>query len=79
MNEPSPPPAADLELAEAVREACLRAALDAFEAASMSGLCCTGAWECAVGAVRTLDLDAVLTALHGAPHGSPDEHDADAP
>ncbi len=61
MNEPLPSPY-DLELAEAVRAACLRAALDAFEAASISGLCCTGAWECAVGAVRTLDLDAVLAA-----------------
>ncbi len=43
-------------LAEAGRDACVEAALDAFEDASMSGLCCTGAWECAVGAVRTLDL-----------------------
>ena len=47
-------------LAEAVREACLRAALAAFEDASVSGLCCDGAWECAVGAVETLDLEAVL-------------------
>ncbi len=59
MNESSPSPD-DVRLAEAVRAACLRAALDAFEAASISGLCCTGAWECAVGAVRTLDLDDLL-------------------
>jgi hypothetical protein len=47
-------------IAEAVRAACVEAALDAFEDASMSGLCCTGAWECAVGAVRTLDLGPVV-------------------
>lgn len=48
-----------LALAEAVRAACLRAALDAFEDASRSGLCCTGAWECAVGALRALDVAAL--------------------
>lgn len=45
-------------LAEAVRDACVRAALGAFEDAPISALCRTGAWECAVGAVRTLDLEA---------------------
>ena len=47
-------------LAEAVRGACVKAALDAFEDASISGLCCTGAWECALGAVRSLDLDSII-------------------
>ena len=51
-----------LRLAEAIREACLRAALGAFEDASLSGLCCAGAFECAVGAVRALDLEEVLQA-----------------
>ena len=51
------------ELAEAVREACLRAALDAYEDAGLSGLCREGRWECAVDAVRTLDLEAVARAL----------------
>ena len=71
MNVPLPSPA-DLELAEVVRAACLRAALDAFEAASISGLCCTGAWECAVGAVRTLDLEELLRARHSVETGSRD-------
>lgn len=71
MNEPSPSSDAarladDLRLADAVRAACLRAALDAFEDASISGLCCTGAWECAVGAVRTLDLQDLLRAFERA-------------
>lgn len=72
MTEPSPsaPPSEDLALAEAVRTACLQTALDAFEAASISGLCCTGAWECAVGAVRALDVEAVLWARrHAAEEG----------
>jgi hypothetical protein len=45
-------------VAEAVRAACIQAARVAFEQASMSGLCCEGAWECAVGAMQTLDLGA---------------------
>ena len=47
-------------LARLVRDACVQAALDAYEQAGMSGLCHEGAWECAVGAMRSLDLDAVL-------------------
>ena len=47
-------------LAEAVRRACLEAALTAYEEASMQGLCHEGAWECAVGALQTLDVDALL-------------------
>jgi len=50
------------ELAEAVREACLKAALDAYQQAAMSGLCGEGASECAVGAIRALDLEAIITA-----------------
>ena len=49
-----------LRLAEAVREACLEAALAAYEDAQIRGLCAEGAWECAVGALRTLDLDAAV-------------------
>lgn len=62
-------------LAEAVRDACVRAALDAFEDASISGLCCTGAWECAVGAIRALDLEATLreTAPAAGESTGPDE------
>lgn len=49
-------------LAEAVRTACVEAALDAYEDAGMRGLCHEGRWECAVQAMRHLDLDAVLRA-----------------
>ena len=44
------------ELAEAVRRACLDAAASAYEDASLSGLCHGGAWEVAVGAIRSVDV-----------------------
>lgn len=47
-------------VAQAVREACIRAALAGYENAAMSGLCHEGAWEAAVSAVQMLDLDALL-------------------
>lgn len=43
-------------LAEAVREACLDAALAGYESAALSGLCCEGAWEVAIEAIRSLDV-----------------------
>ena len=42
--------------AERVRQACIRAALEAYESAGMSGLCEEGRWEAAVDAMRRLDL-----------------------
>jgi hypothetical protein len=50
-------------LAEAVRQACLNAARQGYENAGISGLCEEGRWECAVDAIRALDLDAVIAAL----------------
>ncbi len=47
-------------IAEAVREACLRAALAGYEQAGLSGLCHEGQWEMAVDAIRALDLEGVL-------------------
>ena len=52
-----------LRLAEAVREACLKAGRDAYESAGISGLCEEGRWECAVDAIRSLDLDAIISRL----------------
>jgi hypothetical protein len=56
-------------VAEAVRQACLEAALEAYEYAGISGLCAEGRWELAVQAIRTLDLQAVLAAPDGPPEG----------
>jgi hypothetical protein len=41
-----------IQMAEAVRQACLAAALQAYEDAGVSGLCHEGRWECAVDAIR---------------------------
>jgi len=49
-----------LELVEAVRDACLRAALEAYEVAGISGLCHEGRWELAVQAIRCLDLQPLV-------------------
>ena len=50
------------DLALAVRSACIAAALDGYERAQIAGLCQEGAWECAVDAMRMLDLTAILEA-----------------
>jgi hypothetical protein len=47
-------------LAQTVREACIRAALDGYERAGLGGLCAEGRWEMAIDAIRSLDLDAVV-------------------
>ena len=48
--------------AEQLRAALIQAALSGYEHAAMSGLCCEGAWEAAVSAMRQLDLHAALAA-----------------
>jgi|JI10StandDraft_1071094.scaffolds.fasta_scaffold1875954_2 hypothetical protein len=50
----------ELDLALAVRGACIAAALDGYERAQIAGLCQEGAWECAVDAMRMLDLRPIL-------------------
>lgn len=48
------------KLSEAVREACLQAALEAYESGGISGLCAEGRWELAMQAIRTLDLQQIV-------------------
>jgi pentatricopeptide repeat protein len=50
-------------LAQAVRDACLRAALEAHEDAGVRGLCQEGRWEAAVGAIQSMDLERLLADL----------------
>lgn len=52
-----------LELAEEIRQACIVAARDSYEDAAANGLCAEGAWECAVDAMRHLDLVVKLQEL----------------
>ena len=47
-------------IAEAVREACWSAARKAYEDAGISGLCEEGRWECALDAIRALDIEIVI-------------------
>ncbi|OUC09245.1 hypothetical protein RY27_04080 [Litorilinea aerophila] len=49
-----------LRLAEQVRQACIQAALEGYEMATLSGLCHEGAWEMAVDAMRSLNLQRLL-------------------
>lgn len=49
-------------LAERVRAALLEQALAAHADAGVRGLCAQGAWEAAVGALRSLDLDPICRA-----------------
>jgi hypothetical protein len=45
-----------IQLAEAVRSACVRVAVEAYEDAGLQGLCEEGRWEAAIGALQSLDL-----------------------
>jgi hypothetical protein len=47
-------------LAEAVRAACLDAAMLAYEDAGIRGLCADGRWEAALAAMRLLNLSGVI-------------------
>src|SRR5215468_10884632 len=53
----------DMQRAEAVRQACIAAALQAYDDAGVSGLCHEGRWECAVDAMRALPLRPLVQAL----------------
>ena len=50
----------NLQLAEQIRGACIRAAREGFQEASMSGLCQEGAMEAAISAMQSMDLKQVL-------------------
>jgi hypothetical protein len=45
---------------EAVRTACLDAAVAAYEDAGIRGLCAEGCWEAALAAIRHVDLSNLL-------------------
>lgn len=47
-------------LAEKIRAAYLETALNSYEDAAASGLCAQGAWECAVDAMRHLEISDLL-------------------
>lgn len=57
------------QLAEAVRAACLQAAVAAHEDAAIRGLCEAGRWEAALGALQSLDLHTLIDGLAPRPDG----------
>ena len=57
--------------AEAMRAACIEAALAAYEEGGVLGLCAEGRWEYAISAMRQLDWAAVLDGSSGAPLKEP--------
>jgi len=67
-------------LAAAVRDACARAAIDAYEDAGTQGLCAEGRFEAAVGAIERVDLAAIVGAGDAGrvPEGPPVAGDASA-
>lgn len=60
-------------LAERIREACISAAQDGYEDASMAGLCGEGALEVAISAMRRLALDDLVAAADAADANGPDK------
>lgn len=56
-----------LQIAEVVRQACIEAALRAYDDAGLSGLCHEGRWEYAIDAMRAFPLRSVLQARCSVP------------
>jgi hypothetical protein len=61
-----------LQIAEGVRQACIEAALRAYDDAGLSGLCHEGRWEYAIDAMRALPLRPLLQALRATQGGAED-------
>ena len=53
--------------AEAARQACIAAALAAYEDAGMLGLCAEGRWEAAISAMQSLELRTIADARSSPP------------
>jgi len=49
-----------VRVAQAVRRACVRAAVDGYEEGGLSGLCAEGRFEMAIDSMQALDLDGIL-------------------
>lgn len=58
---------------EAVRAACLDAAIGAYEDAGIQGLCADGRWEAALSAIRQVDLSRAVDAAAGSDDADRDE------
>ena len=50
-------------LVKKVKDECINTALEAFATATGDGVCCAGAWECAIDAIRNLDAPEIINRL----------------
>ena len=65
----------EFQLAEAGRQACLAAAIEAAERAGIAGLCAEGRFEAALDAIRALRIEHVrLPSKAGEIPGRPTRH-----
>ena len=55
------------DLGKRIRDACVEAALQAYEDAGIQGLCAEGRWEAALDALKTIDLAPLLGELKDPP------------
>ncbi len=53
------------QVAVAVKFECLKAALDGYESARMSGLCHEGAWDLAIDRIKAVEIEDVIGRLPG--------------
>ncbi len=60
MSQDIPPNSKQLVIAKSVQEACIRVAREGFRDASMRGLCTEGAIEAAIGAMQSVDVEAIV-------------------
>ena len=58
------------QLAEAVRAACIKVALEAYEEGGILGLCAEGRWEYAISTLQQLDLETLTKEFLSPPHNS---------
>lgn len=55
------------DLGKRIRDACVEAALQAYEDAGIQGLCAEGRWEAALDALKAIDLVPLLGELKHPP------------
>lgn len=61
------------EFARQVREQCINTAVQAYEDASISGLCGEGAFEAAISAIRMMDIDVLVEQVSRQSDEGPDD------
>jgi hypothetical protein len=60
MNNQVQSDSTEMDIARAIRDACVEAAKEGFRDASIQGLCNEGAVEAAVSAIQMLDVEKIV-------------------